>query len=281
MASSVRQSGRRSTGAAKGGAPSRIEAPLGADASSSADAAAVAGNGSSDPQEREQTRRRILIAGVQVLREVGYGDFSVQKVARAAGVYQGNVTYYWPRRRDLVEALAIFAIEDYRATVFAEYAQLEVGAPGWATLLVEQVMHEAVREEKVRLLPELWSMGNAVPSVAAALGRVYEDAVELMIVTLGLAAEDPAAMPLRRELYLLGLAAEGLTAWFGNRPADDALLSTLRQEIVARFAPTLERLHAEAGDAASGPSRQGDADGVASVRPSTRRPGSNRASRGT
>jgi AcrR family transcriptional regulator len=226
------------------------------------------------PAEREVTRHRILAAGVQVLRDVGYGDFSVQKVARAAGVYQGNVTYYWPRRRDLVEALAVFAIEDYRASVFAGYAQLDVAAPGWAGTLVAQVMQEAVREDKVRLLPELWSVGNAFPAVAAALGALYEEAVELMIATLGLDGDHPAVAPLRRELYLLGLAAEGLTAWFGNRRTDDPLLVMLQQEVIARFAPVIEELHA-AAVVAAGPDRVG---GVASVQSRRRPSGSDRPS---
>jgi len=226
--------------------------------------------------EREETRHRILTAGVQVLRDVGYGDFSVQKVARAAGVYQGNVTYYWPRRRDLVEALAIFAIEDYRAQVFTGYAQLDVTSPGWAGSFVTQVVQEAVRADKVRLMPELWSMSNAFPVIAGALGALYEEAIELMIATLGLDGDHPAVAPLRRELHQLGLATEGLTAWFGNRRPDDPLLVTLQQEVVARFAPVIEALHA-AAVVAAGPDRTGD---VASVRPSPRSSGSNRSSRG-
>ena len=50
----------------------------------------------------EGTRERILEAALVVLRDVGHGQFSVQKVAREAGVFQVNITYYWPRRRDLV-----------------------------------------------------------------------------------------------------------------------------------------------------------------------------------
>lgn len=233
----------------------------------------------SEPQERAETRHRILAAGVQVLREVGYGDFSVQKVARAAGVYQGNVTYYWPRRRDLIEALAAFAIQEYQASVFSGYSRLDLARSGWSACFVEQVVREAVCEDKVRLLPELWSIGNACPDVAAALGALYAAAVELAIATFGLDGDDPSVMPLRRELYLLGLAAEGLTAWFGYRRADDELLVSVQQEIVARFAPALEQLHAEASAAASGAAGPGRSDSVASVGVSARRTGTSRSSR--
>jgi len=234
---------------------------------------------SSEPQERAETRHRILTAGVQVLREVGHGEFSVQKVARAAGVYQGNVTYYWPRRRDLIEALATFAIQEYHARVFSGYAQLDLSASGWSTCFVGQVVQEAVHEDKVRLLPELWSIGNACPNVAAALGALYADAVELAIATFGLDGDDPSVVPLRRELYLLGLAAEGLTAWFGYRRADDELLVSVQQEIVARFAPALEQLHAVASATVPGEAGPGRSSSVASVGGSTRRSGSSRSSR--
>jgi AcrR family transcriptional regulator len=79
----------------------------------------------------------VLYAGVEVLRTVGHGQFSVQKVARAAGVYQGNVTYYWPRRRDLVLALAVRIVEDYLRT-FEERA---AGGDDRAQLALDVYVH--------------------------------------------------------------------------------------------------------------------------------------------
>ena len=71
-------------------------------------------------------RERVLEAALVVLRDVGYGQFSVQKVAREAGVYQGNITYYWPRRRDLVLALAVRIVDDYRAAFVAGFHGIDV-----------------------------------------------------------------------------------------------------------------------------------------------------------
>jgi AcrR family transcriptional regulator len=89
---------------------------------------------STSPREGigDGTRERILEAALAVLRNVGHGQFSVQKVARQAGVYQGNITYYWPRRRDLVLALAVRVVEDFRRAFVGRFAsdRCELGRLG-------------------------------------------------------------------------------------------------------------------------------------------------------
>jgi AcrR family transcriptional regulator len=94
----------------------------------------------------EGTRERILEAALVVLRDVGHGQFSVQKVAREAGVYQGNITYYWPRRRDLVLALAVRVVDDYRRTLLARCTPVEEASDSRAEVLVQRLIDDAVTE---------------------------------------------------------------------------------------------------------------------------------------
>jgi len=51
-------------------------------------------------------RERILAAAVALLHEEGIQGWSQVRVARRAKVRQSHVTYYFPKRRDLVDALA-------------------------------------------------------------------------------------------------------------------------------------------------------------------------------
>jgi len=187
----------------------------------------------------EDTRRRILDAGVEVLRAVGHGQFSVQKVARSAGVYQGNVTYYWPRRRDLVLALAVRVVEDYLRTFEERFVGFDPDSDGWAQTLVCWLIEDAVSSDRVRLLPELWSMANADPEVAREVSRAFDEVTETVLSRLGFSSGTPSGDVMRRALVLAGLAAQGLTAIHGHRPPGDPRLADLQADLCALHVPAL------------------------------------------
>lgn len=61
--------------------------------------------------KKANLREHILDAGVALLREHGHSKLSQPQVARAAGIPQGHLTYYFPRRADLLLAIARRSIE--------------------------------------------------------------------------------------------------------------------------------------------------------------------------
>jgi len=188
---------------------------------------------------RDDTRARVLDAGVEVLRTVGHGQFSVQKVARAAGVYQGNVTYYWPRRRDLVLALAVRIVEDYLRTFEERFTTLDMTRSGWAEDVVCWLVDDAVSSSRVRLLPELWSMANADIEVAREVRRAFTVVVDTIVARLGLDPAGPDGLVMRRALELTGTAVQGLTAIYGHRSPEDRQMDDLRADLCALHAPLL------------------------------------------
>jgi AcrR family transcriptional regulator len=63
------------------------------------------------PDETGGIRERVLNAAVGILREGGIQALSQVQVARRARVRQSHLTYYFPRRHDLVEAVAVRFID--------------------------------------------------------------------------------------------------------------------------------------------------------------------------
>lgn len=61
--------------------------------------------------EREGVRERILSAALAILRESGIQGLSQVQVARRADVRQSHLTYYYPKRHDLVEAVTVRFID--------------------------------------------------------------------------------------------------------------------------------------------------------------------------
>jgi len=209
------------------------------------------------PARGDGTRERILDAALAVLREVGYGGFSVQKVARHAGVYQGNITYYWPRRLDLVRATAGRVIDDYRRSFMAGCGALADGSDGAgspeqrADVLVRWMMQDAITVDRVRLLPELWSMANADGTIALEVARCADEATEALMELLGVPQDRPCAQQVRRALRVVGVAAQGLTAVHGHRASDDEGLHQLVDALVTLHSSVLGSALAACGDGAA------------------------------
>src|SRR4051812_1486279 len=56
-------------------------------------------------------RERIVDAAVDLLHQHGHKKLAQPQVARAAGIPQGHLTYYFPRRADLLLAVARRSID--------------------------------------------------------------------------------------------------------------------------------------------------------------------------
>lgn len=85
--------------------------------------------------KRAPVRERILDAALRVLAESGVHTLVQPKVAKEAGVPQGHLTYYFPKRMDLLEAVAARFVERMREEApslldFAGEARARLDAAG-------------------------------------------------------------------------------------------------------------------------------------------------------
>ena len=78
------------------------------------------------PRTEAATREKILSAAVELLGEEGLRKLTQPQVAQRAGVRQSHVTYYFPRRADLVGAVAGRYVE----SAGAEILRLLAGSAG-------------------------------------------------------------------------------------------------------------------------------------------------------
>jgi AcrR family transcriptional regulator len=163
---------------------------------------------------RDAVADRIVAAALDLLRREGMLALTQPRVAKAAGVRQSHITYYFPTRRDLVAAIAQAIAERLRAgfeTALAADRPTALAArlagiakPEQTRLLLSLVLaaeHEpAVRALFRRLTKEIRALiaaafarhGMAADAEAAALFH----ALAVGLAVLDLARAEPAA---RRE----------------------------------------------------------------------------------
>lgn len=78
-----------------------------------------------------KTKQKILNAALEVLMESGFPALTQTRIAEVAGVSQGNLTYHFPTRTDLLKAV----VEETKARMTAiRAAELEAGSLSWASL---------------------------------------------------------------------------------------------------------------------------------------------------
>ncbi len=74
--------------------------------------------------DRLSTRKRILDASRQLFNEKGYAATTLAEIASFVGIAQGNLTYHFPNKRDLVRSLE----EETRNSMEARWADTREGS---------------------------------------------------------------------------------------------------------------------------------------------------------
>jgi AcrR family transcriptional regulator len=124
--------------------------------------------------QSERRRADILKASADVLIQ-GYADYSLRKVAAAAGVRLNTVQHHFG---DL-ESLVLATIESLLANFITRMRQLEAGqydSPSDDLMVLLDEAFVAIRDTKVRTLTiELWAMGLHRPSIGQLVRQIYAD----------------------------------------------------------------------------------------------------------
>ena len=125
---------------------------------------------SKQPQER---RRAILEAGLAVLREEGLAGFTQPAVAARAGLRQGNLTYYFATRADLLAAVARTAIDLQLAaatTLLKSAKSLKEAAAAIGAVVA--------RHENTRVFVALNQAADQEPALQALFNELLEGFVQ-------------------------------------------------------------------------------------------------------
>ena len=134
----------------------------------------------------------ILIAGETLLKEKGIAALTQPKVARAAGIKQSHLTYYFPTRAKLLLGIA----EHTLSTAMARIAQCLADNPRSDTLAstLSEIMITGLPP---RVVIGLIVAADAEPGIREPLRELIRDVrarIQSLLATAGLAASADAAL---------------------------------------------------------------------------------------
>jgi AcrR family transcriptional regulator len=191
-------------------------------------------------------REEIVRAALALLREEGAKGLSQPQVARRAAIPQGHLTYYFPRKADLVAAVARAVQEEAFRDLFALAARAattdeQTAATELLTALVQDERRsrallgltiESDRDPEVRAVV-LEIMGQGRPALAALLGTTGDDPMVdlLQAVTLGLQLQQ---LVVRRGPAEARTLVERLVEWLSRRPGGRPAVSSPTKKKAAK-----------------------------------------------
>ncbi|MEW9922017.1 TetR/AcrR family transcriptional regulator [Marimonas sp. MJW-29] len=165
----------------------------------------------------DATVERIIIAAKQVLLEVGSVNLTMRKVAEAAGLALGNVTYHFPSKRDLLIALIQILTTHYAeqfGNILREIAKDPDSTPDQ---LVSWLLTDAAEYETVVIFRELWAMSLRDDLIRDTIDNFYDRhmaEVAAKIEELYPEVEPQAAAEF---VQILAMLSEGTTVLYGTR----------------------------------------------------------------
>lgn len=173
--------------------------------------------------DENERRTQIVMAGIDVLREHGYAGFTQPKVAKLAGVRQSHLTYYFPTRADLVQAVARVAVDRQLSAVDA---LLNIRSTKAAAGLIASV---TVRKENTRVIMALAQASDEEP----ALHDLFHELADGIVLRVGKMFGNLGIKPTDEHCYLLHALSVGMAV---------INLATGREDGEYRSNRTLERL---------------------------------------
>jgi AcrR family transcriptional regulator len=127
-------------------------------------------------KQPENRRLAILAAGLAVLREEGLGGFTQPNVAAKAGLRQGNLTYYFATRTDLLAAVARAAVDLQLGAVRTLLKSAESLKDATAAIGAAVVRHE-----NSRVFVALNQAADQEPALQALFNELLEGFVQAIV----------------------------------------------------------------------------------------------------
>jgi len=166
-----------------------------------------------------ETIEQILRAALNVLVEEGSRAFTLRRIAAECGMKVGNLSYYFPRKENLVAELLEAILAGY-SDMATEMLSPDVADPEERLANIIALMMDDLRSKRTtNLFPELWALANHEETVDRLVQDFYARAQESLAgrvkaVNATLSDADAKAVAL-----LISATIEGTTIFAGhNKP---------------------------------------------------------------
>ncbi|QLG88034.1 TetR/AcrR family transcriptional regulator [Chitinibacter bivalviorum] len=178
------------------------------------------------------TISNILDSARKVLIEHGHTGFTTRKVSQLAGISPGNLSYHFPNKNQLLQALITRMLDEYLCNF--EVA-LNIGSDQdniGLEALIDWLMKDAVSTATVRTFRELWAMALHDEAISRMVDRFYDETIERTTALIANAYPNLAITKISDVVNLIAMVTEGAIVLYGTQEARQIGYDKVRQYVV-------------------------------------------------
>ncbi len=185
------------------------------------------GNGKTD--RTRNTIQRILKAAHKVFTKNGHGGLSLRKVADEAGIAVGNLTYHFPTKHSLIDAMMREALADY---VEAHLSQFETGRDEPLDILLNVVeFYVRNARESHQFFYQLWGFAGSGEEARAMVRELYRPIGRFIYYLVRAANPKLTDREVRQAVLQIFSLEEGYKLFIGMGPESSPAIQSAETDI--------------------------------------------------
>lgn len=186
--------------------------------------------GKDKPARTQETIRRILAASHDVFVKEGYAGLSVRKVSEKAGIANGNLSYHFPTKSELIHATLEECLAQY-IDKHLTHISLENQTP--KEILLEFVgFYSSTARDEHRFFYQTWGFAATTDEAREIVRSLYEPIGRFLLYLVRAARPDLDFDRAQRLVAQISALEEGYRVLIGLGPDDNPAL--LKSEIDVR-----------------------------------------------
>ncbi len=176
-----------------------------------------------------RTIHAILKAAEDVFTEYGHAGLSLRQVAARSGVTVGNLNYYFPSKRALLDAMLRESLADYVDAHIEQVSGDDVSPMEALQRVVAFYMRTA--RERHRLYFQIWGFAASDEDAKELVAELYRSVGRFIRALIAAANPDLSDEEARRAVITIFSLEEGMKLFIGLSPEGDPTLEYAEEEV--------------------------------------------------
>ncbi len=119
-------------------------------------------------------RADILRLAMHILTQDGYGELSMRRIAKDAGMSLGNLQYHFPNKKSIIQQLLTGYLDQALQNIQRPSSAGETSAEERLETALNIFLAEQQSKEACQIIYELWALATRDKDAATALKNFYE-----------------------------------------------------------------------------------------------------------
>jgi AcrR family transcriptional regulator len=164
----------------------------------------------------QTTVDRIFDGARQVIVKYGYAGFTTRRVAEAAGIAPGNLSYHFPSKQDLLQALITHLLPDHLTQLETFVSDPMLPLEQEIARLLHWAMIDAVASDVVHVFRELWIISLRDAAIRKQVDQYYDEVMDRVVRLLRRLRPNVDARAIRELVQVWAIIAEGSNVYYGT-----------------------------------------------------------------